>query len=430
MANASRKLSRGEKNLFLVTSFAIALLLGFGAWRSYVNAIPDVKIPTPKLPNPNAWDFYVKAGAAIVPANPPVDPAYDSQVVPRSQWNKRYPTARKRSWIRANTRAMSVLRQGFKYSCLVPPQRAEDQMHLGANTKFRELARMLAMESRIRQTDNDWPGAAHSALDIIHLGQDISRGGVLIDYLVGCSINAIGRAELWQVLPHLNALEAKSAAYRLEKLYNSRVPFADVLREEKYWGQGNLLETMRSGQLQMDDLNEEKPSLVDRWRTWKVPRRVVYENYTTYMDSLIANARKPYGTPVTPPVIPNDPYNEALAPVFERSRLNEARNDAGSALLLIALALHAYQQEHMEFPTTISQLAPEYLQKIPVDPYDAGKPLHYHLADKNGQKYLLYSIGPDGVDNLGRVIEDKSKTDKSRYQVFDEKGDFVAGINY
>ena len=61
-----RKITRSEKNLFVVTGFAITLMVSFGAWRQYVNAIPEVEIPTPKMPSPNAYDFYVKAGAAII----------------------------------------------------------------------------------------------------------------------------------------------------------------------------------------------------------------------------------------------------------------------------------------------------------------------------------------------------------------------------
>jgi hypothetical protein len=162
-----------------------------------------------------------------------------------------------------------------------------------------------------------------------------------------------------------------------------------------------------------------------------LPRRVIYGNYTAYMDALIANAQMPFGAPATPPTIPADPYNKLLVPVFEKSRWNAARNETGTSLLVVALALRSYHEKHHSFPATMSQLVPEYLHALPADPYGAGEPLRYRLADKSGQKYSLYSVGPDGVDNRGRAIEDKSKTDKRRHFVLPEsKGDVVAGVNF
>lgn len=417
-----RKLSRGEKNLFFVIGIAVAIILSLGAWCSYVNAIPDIQIPTPSLPNPNAWDFYAKAGKAIIPANPPLDPAFDSQIVPRSQWKRHYPTARKRAWLRANSRALKLVRQGFKYSCLAPPRQMPSQAHLDEMNGFRDIARMLALESRVRQEDGDMIGGAQSALDVIQLGHDLPRGGVLIDYLSGCAINAIGRTELWKVLPHVNALEAKLVGRRLQDLYRTRISFADVLRGEKRWGQGNLLEMMKS---------EEWQRLYGGLAKWILPRSVIFWNYTAYMDALIVNAQKSFGARVIPPAIPTDPYNKLLVPIFERAPGNVARNETGTSLLIVALALRAYREEHQGFPVSMSQLVPEYLHAIPVDPYGAGEPLRYRLTDTAGQKYSLYSVGPDGLDNHGRAIENKLKTGKQRRFVLPEsKGDIVAGVNF
>ncbi|MEO6907490.1 MAG: hypothetical protein ABI210_06330, partial [Abditibacteriaceae bacterium] len=61
--------------------------------------------------------------------------------------------------------------------------------------------------------------------------------------------------------------------------------------------------------------------------------------------------------------------------------------------------------------------------------------LHYRLQ---GDKYLLWSIGPDGVDNGAKPIINTnangstlSMTNRQRYYFRspDSKGDVVAGIN-
>ena len=71
-----------------------------------------------------------------------------------------------------------------------------------------------------------------------------------------------------------------------------------------------------------------------------------------------------------------------------------------------------------------------YLHKIPIDPFDGINPLHYKLQ---GNKYLLWSIGPDGVDNHGTPIFNNLDEDavSAQYQLLDpkSKGDVVAGIS-
>ncbi|MCW3054955.1 MAG: hypothetical protein JWN14_4125 [Chthonomonadales bacterium] len=100
-------------------------------------------------------------------------------------------------------------------------------------------------------------------------------------------------------------------------------------------------------------------------------------------------------------------------------------------MLLIALELHAYRLEHGRYPASLAELVPTYLSKIPEDPFALKGSFVYRLQ---GEKYLLYSIGPDGTDNDGIPIDDPkratSANPKFRYRVEKESlGDIVAGVN-
>jgi len=46
---------------------------------------------------------------------------------------------------------------------------------------------------------------------------------------------------------------------------------------------------------------------------------------------------------------------------------------------------------------------PSYLKSIPNDPFVEKKPLIYK---KTAKGYLLYSVGPDGVDDGGKPVFD------------------------
>mgnify|MGYP003889327817 CR=1 FL=1 len=149
-------------------------------------------------------------------------------------------------------------------------------------------------------------------------------------------------------------------------------------------------------------------------------------NYSAMMDAHIANAERAYTRQekVRPPA---DPFNALIMPTYRTFRWAVARNDVGHLQLMTVLALHAFHLKQGRYPATLNELVPEYLQRVPVDPFDDGAPLHYRRRD---DKYALWSIGPDGVDNGGVPIDDGSKEKNRRYVVLpDGKGDIVAGIN-
>lgn len=64
----------------------------------------------------------------------------------------------------------------------------------------------------------------------------------------------------------------------------------------------------------------------------------------------------------------------------------------------IALALAAYKTNHHAYPAKLNELSKFLGGKVPIDPF-AGKPFTY---SQQGNGYLLYSIGPDLKDQVGK----------------------------
>ncbi|HOM73005.1 MAG TPA: hypothetical protein PLP86_12240, partial [Armatimonadota bacterium] len=116
-----------------------------------------------------------------------------------------------------------------------------------------------------------------------------------------------------------------------------------------------------------------------------------------------------------------------LAPVGSKAMYVAVSNDAHNASLAVQFALQAYKMEHGQYPETLNELAPNYLIKIPNDPFTVKRPLQYR---KTGDKYILYSIGPDLTDDGGKPVDNPKTEPDKRYVVDkDSKGDIVAGIN-
>jgi hypothetical protein len=64
-------------------------------------------------------------------------------------------------------------------------------------------------------------------------------------------------------------------------------------------------------------------------------------------------------------------------------------------LVLVELAIDAFEREHGRPPKDLAELVPKYLAAIPDDPYGSG-PLRYRT---NGDQYVVYSVGEDGDDD-------------------------------
>ena len=71
---------------------------------------------------------------------------------------------------------------------------------------------------------------------------------------------------------------------------------------------------------------------------------------------------------------------------------------AHERLLMTELALRCYQSEKLHLPARLEELVPSYLSNVPQDPFSR-RPLIYR---PQGKKWLLYSVGLDGVDDGGK----------------------------
>ena len=392
------KWDAAEKRFLVASLFFIALFCSSLVWWGRLNELPSYHIPNPTPPSSNAYDTHVQATFLMAPvAKPAVDSIVDDKKVddPKERaW--RYSLARKEAWLKQNAGALNLMRQGLKQPYQQPPLRSWSAM-LPFLSRFRELARRLVVESKAHALRGNHQSAANSALDAMHLGHQIPRGGPLTMAYVGQGVQSLGRNQLLEVLPHLKAAECKSAARRLEQLHSARVPFAEVLREEKWLGQASLLEIMKKPDwaTQFSAITGTTPDIWQAWRFRLAGKRRVLDNYTNFMDKSIAEARKPYGKAQQVPM-PDDPVNQSLIPAPDNGRFNVARGETGSALLLVALALRAYRLENGTYPANLLALAPKYLKAIPTDGFGKGEILRYQ---KQGAGYKLWSIGPDKQDN-------------------------------
>lgn len=86
---------------------------------------------------------------------------------------------------------------------------------------------------------------------------------------------------------------------------------------------------------------------------------------------------------------------------FDRCYQKSVALRTKSNMVKTFIALKAYQKTYGKYPETLSQLVEaEILKKLPFDLF-ANKPFHYSAS-----KSLLWSVGPDEVDDLGDEEDD------------------------
>lgn len=144
----------------------------------------------PPLPSPNGYDDFMKA-AQMLAAN-------------TSDFHQ-LGEERLRKLVTQNKASIQLVRTGLSRKCRVPIvySLAYLKRHLPQVTSVKRLAQALAAEGRLAEWEHRNGEAAEAYLDIIRLGQEASRGGMLIDGLVGIACEAIGLDGLQTVLTNL-----------------------------------------------------------------------------------------------------------------------------------------------------------------------------------------------------------------------------------
>jgi hypothetical protein len=104
------------------------------------------------------------------------------------------------------------------------------------------------------------------------------------------------------------------------------------------------------------------------------------------------------------------PLTAQLLPGLGRAGRAAAQADARRRLAEMADAALRHRNQHGRLPENWDELAPEFLRRTLTDPFD-GQPLRIR---RDAADILLYSIGPDMVDDEGTSPGTKVASDPER----------------
>lgn len=261
--------------------------------------------PRPALPNPNGYDYFVKAGEAL--AGMWTNSALSAVPVPDLQ-----------VFLSANQKSLELVREGLRHRSLSPVSvtydSATSRKILDQLGSIKRLGVLLAGEGRLAELNGNPEGAVDGYVEAMRFGQECSRGGVMVERLTGRAIEHIALTELRRAILSLNAKDVRRGLADLQKLDASHDLPSVNLGAEAEWVQLTFSAWERF-------MSQVHPRL-------RKDLREVHEKFTDGVNAFQAARRRA--------------IVEAAARLFE---LEKGRR-----------------------PTGYADLVPAYLKAIPLDP--------------------------------------------------------------
>lgn len=266
--------------------------------------------PWPPPPSPNGYEDFVKAGEMLqgdYSQYKSMNPEELGMVLATDQ------------------EVFDRARMGLSRECRVPLEQPGGMAEIAAYTDrhMPELAAIKAVSQMLMArglqaefSNHPDEGVTHY-LDVIQLGHEVRRGGLLIDLLLGIACESMGLNALAGLAPRLDASQSRNLARMLEAIDAKQESVEVILERERVWSR-------RAG----------------GWRLALV--RLVRPGLT----------------------------KEAEQKALQKAR----RADTQRRRLMLDAAIRAYELEEGTKPDSVSKLVPGYLTRIPNHP-ETGRPM-------------------------------------------------------
>ncbi|HVC92252.1 MAG TPA: hypothetical protein VND64_01110 [Pirellulales bacterium] len=275
------------------------------------------------------------------------------------------------AFLQRNHVALESARRTLGPQCVVPVHydesfSSENRDHV---CHLRNLARAFRAEAFVAAHDDDYRATTKIGIDILELANAVRRGGLETDLLVGIAFSSIAIGVLRTNRTKLDQATRHMLIHELRRLEAEREHFDDIVARDRDW--------------QVALGCEDAPCNFN-WEEMNSPelRDVPEEERKKLLQLLQQTADLP-------------------KPVLQQFMLDQDRHVlALMRMLAIDLALRDRYDSSGAFAEELSSLAPDFLPKLPVDPYTDTSFIYRRVGDK---RFQLYSTGPKMRDGGGQI---------------------------
>lgn len=290
---------------------------------------------------------------------------------------------------------------------------AELELRLKGSGVFRAQANLLAVAAKAESAGGRQDLALDDCRRIYSMSAHIGTAPMLINGLISVAIDALASRTVVQVLSSVTSKEQLDRLPPLDPGATSRT-FSRCLRSEEAFGLARFCD-YGSGDFNEGNGPRVPPTLAaGMWMLW------MHEDMTMYlatMQRMRELADQPYYQAL--PQLkqleadfspesgrPSGPLTSILFPSMNPTVRTVSETEALRSCTTLAVAATRYRLAHNhQYPDAAQALIPEFLDSVPLDPFD-GKPLR--LKKNDDSSLTFYSIGRDMTDNGGEVESKKS----------------------
>jgi hypothetical protein len=288
--------------------------------------------------------------------------------------------------------------------------------------KTRNLAYLHAMRLRVALVDHRPKETLESLKVIFHVADSLRDEPFLITLLVRIAIEHI----------FVESLQCVLSVTELGAELEQFLPLLDqAIEEPRFWKTmrseraifNRLFENFEKGIISIIREAKEHPQSLSlmEWLSefnYKQYLPVDHSHTLKIFNDLIEKVRNPESNYLDefdrfdiPPLGNENICTRHLFPGFQKIYAASLRNRASLRSTKVAILVERYRQKHNRWPASLEDLKDQHFQSIPKDPYD-GNSFRYRILEDG---VVIYSVGPNGVDDGGNLSINPQKDDATDY---------------
>jgi ABC-type transport system involved in multi-copper enzyme maturation permease subunit len=288
---------------------------------------------------------------------------------------------------------------------------------LDSTQKTREMANFLGYDVWLRAQQGDIDGALASCRGILNAERSIGDEPTLISMLVRVAIRAIAIRKIERTLAQGEASEeALKTLQVLLELEEAEVLLLNAMRGERSLSdrilramekKGNSLSSMEAifgagGGGQSAALEQLRMFFSSPLKS----QRAALLRYNNQMVEIakVPSEQQPALLTQMNATMANQPVLvRMLAASVDKVAAAGRRSQAELRSAVVMIAVDRFRLKYHRWPNKLEELVPEFLPRIPIDPWD-GMRLRYRFKQtKDLSGVVIYSVGPDRRDDGGNI---------------------------
>ncbi len=306
----------------------------------------------------------------------------------------------------------------------------------------RQMARFVCGTARYRHHTARDDETVETLRDALAIGAVIEKHPALIANLVARAVRSVVGSTIEILAPSLRIVSAKSSASaagtpanraQIQALITdlldagpSREAFVRAMHFERM-SYLNTVQLIASGRLSLTAMTPGAPALTPGANgilVWPIRPLFVLDGVRMIQrDTRLVDAARQPTWPAALARLPREPIDttglrtitrgmsRAISASYHRVVQIRFEGLARDRMAAIALATRMYELDHGRRPQTLDALVPEYLARVPDDPFGTnGRPISYR---PDADPPVLYSIGYDGKDDRGAFSLESGRIDHS-----------------